>query len=246
MLKRLFLLLALLCPALPSPAAAAGLSRADVEGIVHDYLLAHPEVVIEALKENHKRQAEAAARKEIGRLTTIKNFKGEIFGPADPFLGATGAAAPAIVVFFDYNCGHCRKEMPDLEAVMRERPDLKVVFKNLAVLGPDSEAIAAISLAAVKSPKWGDLHRALMRHPGKLTGDKALGIAQQLGFDRTALMKGAMEAEKEITTVRRLAQELGIDATPTVLIGKEAVVGHRPLDQLVAKIAHVFPPPAVK
>ena len=120
------------------PARAAEIpteQRQAIEGIIHDYLLHNPDVLIEALhgaEDKLNREADAKAEK------VLSDQRREIFeDPATP-VGGNPQGDVTIVEFFDYRCPYCKQVLPSLQALLKEDHKLRFVYKEMPVLGPAS------------------------------------------------------------------------------------------------------------
>jgi len=109
--------------------------REAIEKIVHDYLMAHPEVIQEAVTELEKRQAAADAQKH---KTAVKENANALFSSADQVTLGNPNGNVTFVEFFDYNCGYCKQAMSDMLTLLKDDPNLKVVLKEFPVLGEGS------------------------------------------------------------------------------------------------------------
>ena len=129
---------------------AAG-DRAAIERMVRDYILAHPEIIPEAMARLQQR--------ETGKLVDASRAAIET-----PFPGAWAGAKDGdvtLVEFFDYACGYCRQAVPDIERLLAEDKKLRIVFRELPILGPGSEDAAKASLVAAKQGRFLDFHRRM-------------------------------------------------------------------------------------
>ncbi|MCT8999568.1 DsbA family protein [Chelativorans intermedius] len=226
----------------PGPLAAeedarGGFSRAEIEGIVRDYLLSNPEIMYEvqaALEEKQRREQEAASRAVIAEAAR------EIFdNPHDGVIGNPEGDV-TVVEFFDYNCGYCRRALADMEALVAADDNLRFVLKEFPILGPDSHDAHVVSMAfrALMPEKYGDFHTRLLGSEGRATGDKAVEIALALGADEAALRK-EMEnpaIAEAIAGTYRLADRLQISGTPSYVVGQDVVYGALGQDTLREKI----------
>lgn len=218
--------LALSASLLPQPAASQQqLPVAEIERIVREYLMREPQVIYDAIQELQKRrEAEQAVRQK----EMISQRQGELFNaPGDPVAG-NPAGDVTIVEFFDYRCSYCRSMSNGLRALIGHDPKLRFVFKELPVLGPDSVTAAKIALAASRlaPEKYPPLHFALMQSRD-LSEEAVLGLAAQHGYDRAAL---AAEMEKDwiqqrIDANMKLANDLGIEGTPSFVVGDRLIPG---------------------
>lgn len=226
--------------ALARPAAADPLTppqKAAVESIVHDYLLAHPEVIVQALKEMQQKQADAQAAAQDKALAghadaLFHDAQSPVKGPAD--------ADVTIVEFFDYQCPYCKGMEPSIDALLKSDPKVRLVLKELPVLGPASTTASRAALAAVAQGRYVPFHDALMAIHGHLSGDEqVLQTAAAAGLDVTRL-KTDMASPAVMGEIQRnlaLADALGIDGTPALVIGGHLVPGAIDLDQLKAMVA---------
>jgi len=218
----------LLAAAVPAGAADMSVSpdRQAIEQIIHDYLMAHPEVVIESLKAGDaraKEQAEAETRAQI-----VKH-RDELVHDAKSPEGGNPAGDVTIVEFFDYRCPYCKEVEPSLEALLKEDGRIRVVYKEFPILGPESMIASRVSLAALKqSPqKYARLHLALMNAKGELSQESIMKAAEAAGLD-IARIKTDMNGPEVDALIKRnydLAETLNIRGTPAFIIGNEMTPG---------------------
>jgi len=198
-----------------------GTSDAVFGAKVRAYILDHPQVV-----------AEAAERLRIGPYRAAIET---------PFAGAWAGNPKGdvtLAVFTDYNCPYCRATSPEIDRLVAADPKLKVVWREMPVLGPSSDAAAAAALAAARQGKYRPFHTALFSggHPdeaGIIAAAKAAGIAP------TGLSAGAKapEIQAEIRNNIALAQALGITGTPFFVIGNRTLQGAVGYDRLATAVA---------
>ena len=108
----------------------------------------------------------------------------EIFRSPTSFVAGNPDGDVSVVAFFDYNCPFCREGAPDLAKLIAEDGKVRLVLKELPVLGKDSEAVARIAQAAIGQGKYLELHQKLFTEPGRAAKEKALRIAAELGLAR--------------------------------------------------------------
>jgi Protein-disulfide isomerase len=163
-----------LCGAPPSASAQSfsDSQRGDIETIVRNYLLAHPEVLEEAMAELNKRQTAAEAEKQKASVAT--NAETIFNSPRGVVLGNKDGDV-TFVEFFDYNCGYCKRAMADMLDLMKSDPKLKVVLKEFPVLSQGSVEAAQVAVAVrMQDPggkKYLDFHQKLLG--GRGAADKA-------------------------------------------------------------------------
>jgi protein-disulfide isomerase len=238
-IRRLLLVLILgLAAALPASAEdVAPADQAAFEARVRAYLLAHPEVIVEALNELEKRQQ---AEAEIKQKQTIVDQRDALYSSTgDPVAGNPDGAV-TVVEFFDYRCPYCKAVAKDMIETLEAEGDVRIVFKEFPILGPDSQTAAKAALAADRQGKYLPFHQALMDHKGTLDRDAILDIAEGVGLD-LELLEVDMESPEVATIIARtlaLAEALDIGGTPAFIIGDALVPGAvdmKTLKDLVAK-----------
>ena len=194
------------------------------EELIRDYILANPEVVVEALQvyEEKRKLAEQEAAKEMvtTRWEELAN---------DPFTPVVGNPDGDVTVieFFDYRCPYCISVAGNLRANVQADGNIRLVMKEFPILGPESEYAARVALAASKQGEYEKVHFAFMSTKSKVTKDSALKLAEKIGLDMDRL-RADMESEEisqEIKNNRRLATELQIRGTPSFVIGDNVVRG---------------------
>jgi protein-disulfide isomerase len=233
---------ALLAVALPQASRADEFSasqRGDVERIVREYLIAHPEVIQEAMAELEKRQSAADDEKH---KAAIKQYSQSIFSSPRQVVLGNPEGNVTFVEFFDYNCGYCKRAMDDMLALMKDDPKLKVVLKEFPVLGPGSVEAAQVAVAVRMQDKTGkkylEFHQKLLSGRGQADKARALAIAKDIGLDMGRLDKDLMSAEVKATLQEsfKLAEALGLNGTPSYVIGDNVVIGAVGLDTLREKV----------
>ena len=210
--------------------------RQAIEGIIHDYLLNNPDVLIEALRsaeDKVNREADAKATK------VLRDRASEVFdNPATP-VGGNPKGNVTIVEFFDYRCPYCKQVLPALQTLLQEDHELRFVYKEFPVLGPASVTAAHAALAAQRQGKYEAFHTAMMAAKGQITEDTIYKVAGSVGLDVDQLKQdmAAPEIERELKANLALAEALNIRGTPGFIIGKKIVPGALDLDALKDMIA---------
>lgn len=212
--------------------------RSDIETIVKNYLVAHPEVIEEAINELSKRQA---AADEVKHEAVIAQNAKEIFNsPRGVVLGNKNGDV-TFVEFFDYNCGYCKRAMGDMLTLLKTDPKLKVVLKEFPVLSAGSVEAAKVAIAArMQDPtKYLDFHTRLLGGRGPADKARAMQAAKEAGYDTARIEKDLNSPEIKATIEEnlKLAEEMGLNGTPSYVIGKQIVVGAVGLDGLREKIS---------
>ena len=192
--------------------------------IVRQGMLADPKILgdtVEALKEQQYAPVLAAYR------TALET----------PFASSwKGAAKPdvTIVEFFDYACPYCKASNPAVDRVIKEDPGVRVVYRELPILGPDSVTAARLSLTASGAGKFAQFHDTLWAS-GRPAPDTIGQASQAAGISTTPSNDPAIEAELKRNF--QLAGQLGATGTPLFVIGNRVINAAMGYDQLKEAIA---------
>ena len=211
----------------PSPEAAlTPAQRTAVEAVVQDYLKRNPEAVLDALRTLQERRA-SAQQQETRQL--LKENRVALESDDGAFaLGPRGAPV-TVVEFFDYRCGYCKQMMPNVLKLIEDKRDVRVVLKELPVLGPDSVTASRAALAALDQDpgKYLPFHRALLSDQRALTDQRLFEIAAEVGLNvpklRARMDDPSITARIEAN--QALAERLGFEGTPTFVIGDTVAPG---------------------
>lgn len=196
----------------------------EIRKIVRDYLMQHPEVIVEAIQEMRRR--DEAARLKATVRAIEDNRDALLRNAADP-VGGDRSGTATVVEFFDYNCGWCKRAYPHLLAAVKADGDARIVFKEYPILSPSSRFAARAALAAARQGRYREMHDRLMRHRGALDETRIMAIAAQIGLDipRLETDMAAPETEAAIEANLALAARLGIRGTPAFVIGDKVFPG---------------------
>jgi protein-disulfide isomerase len=229
-----------------APVAASAQSfndaqRGEIQKIMKDYLLTHPEILEEVSAELTKRQAAAEAEKHAAAVSANANT---IFNSPRGVTVGNKDGDVTFVEFFDYNCGYCKKAMTDMVEIMKQDPKLKVVLKEFPVLGPGSVEAAQVAVAVrMQDPtgkKYLAFHQNLLGGRGQADKARSLAAAKEAGLDMARLEKDFSSPEVRATIEEnfKLAESMGMNGTPSYVIGKQVVIGAVGIDALKEKIAN--------
>jgi len=243
--RALTLLAAVMMLALPAttPARAQTFSadqRQEIEGIIKGYLMQHPEVMQDVMAELEKHQQAAEAEKH---RTAVGENNATIFNSPHQVVLGNPQGKVTVVEFFDYNCGFCKRALPDMLTLLKTDPNLRFVLKEFPVLGEGSVEAARVAVAArmqdVTGKKYIEFHQKLLGGRGPADKARALAVAREVGFDTTRIEKdmASDEVKKTIDENLKLADLIGINGTPSYVVGDEVVVGAVGLDALKERIA---------
>jgi protein-disulfide isomerase len=201
-----------------------------MEQIVHDYILANPEVLPKAMENLRKRED---ARQLAGVSADLKApFPGAVLG--------NPAGKVTLVEFSDFACGYCRQSEADVAALITANPDLRVVIRQLPILSPASADAARMGLAAARQGRYAAFHHA-MYAGGKPDVASIVDAARSAGLDLKRARHDAADPgiESEIARNLEFARKLGFDGTPSWVIGDEIHAGAVGKDVLAEAIAKV-------
>ena len=214
--------------------------RQEIEGIVKNYLLQHPEVMQDVMAELEKRQKTAEAEKN---RAAVADNNATIFSSPHQVVLGNPQGNVTMVEFFDYNCGYCKHALSDMLTLLKTDPNLKFVLKEFPVLGEGSVEAAHVAVAArmqdATGKKYIEFHQKLLGGRGPADKARALAAAKEVGFDMARIEKdmGSDEVKKTIDENLKLADLIGVNGTPSYVVGEEVVVGAVGLDALKEKIA---------
>ena len=235
---------ALACAMLVAPAAVNAQSfndqqKTELQSIIREYLVQHPEVLQEAMAELEKRQVAAEAEKT---KAAVKNNAQTLFDSSRQVVVGNAQGDVTLVEFFDYNCGYCKRALTDLTDLMKDDSKLRVVLKEFPVLGPGSQEAAQVAIAARMQDKSGkkyfDFHQRLLSGRGQADRARALAAAKEAGFDmaKLELDMASPEVKATIEENMKLAEQLGLNGTPSYVVGSDVVVGAVGLEALKGKV----------
>jgi protein-disulfide isomerase len=239
LLLRLFSSLLLAFLLLAPTWAAEPLSPAqkeEVEKIMRDYFLAHPEFMVEVL---HAAEAKLKEEKAEESKLLIAAKQGELFHDETAPIGGNPNGDVTIVEFFDYRCPYCKQVEPSLEALIKEDPKLRIVYKEFPVLGPASIYASRMALAARMQGKYAAFHDAMMAAKGQIAEETILKVAKSVGLDmdKAKADMRAPEIEDQLKRNYTLAQELDIQGTPAFVVGNKLIPGATDIDNLKKLVA---------
>lgn len=203
----------------PTTAAFDGPQEEAIKTIVREYLVEHPEILVEALNgyEEKQRVAQESAMQEnaVKHLAALSSPEHGYVAGADP-----SRARVVVVELFDYHCGFCKRAMGLVQELVKDDPDVKVAFRELPILREESEFAAKAALASRAQGKYADFHFALMGATGVLTKDRIKEIAKSRGLDVARLEAdwNSREIETALDETKRIAEDMRVDGTPTFII----------------------------
>ena len=203
---------------------------------ISQYLKDHPDEVMAALK---LAQANEVKQKEAAAQVAVAEQQDQIFNnPADPVIGNVNGDV-TVVEFFDYRCPYCKRVSDSLMTLVKDDPNVKVVYKEFPILGPGSLVAAKIALAAHRQGKYEQVHTAFMAHKGSFEQADLLDLAASVGADPANLAADMQDPaiQGQLQANDSLAAALGITGTPGFLFGRQLVPGAVSLDDMKKLVA---------
>ena len=240
LLRASVLLIALGCvPASPRAATAAEqftpAQRAEIVAIVRDALKHDPSILRDAVA---ALQADDGARQQAESQAALTANRGALVTPDDPVAGNPHGDV-TIVEFFDTRCPYCRRMEPTVNKFLAQDHGVKLVYKDLPILGPASTLGSKALLAAQQQGGYDKLREAVMQLPPDTTLPMIQAAAQKLGLDWGRLVHDmdAPSVQQRIDANLKLARELDIEGTPALVIGDTMVPGALDLAELTKQVA---------
>ena len=212
-----------------------------IGSMVRDYILANPEVLVEAMQEMEKKQEN---QRESVAQNAIRAYESELLRDSDSPVAGNPNGDVIIVEFMDYQCGYCKLVYNVVKSVVAADGNVKIIYKDYPILGEASRIAAYTALAAGRQNKYLALHNALMEFRGKLDRARVLEIAASVGIDMPQLNKDMEASEIKQVVERNLAlgNALGVRGTPAFVIGKQLVPGAIDVDTLKKLLAEARGP----
>ena len=238
--RALGLLAGLLAALLAMPAMAAegftAQQRAEIVDVVRVALKADPSILrdaIAALQQQDDSQQQAAARAAIPALADTLTR-----APGDPTEGNPQGDV-TVVEFFDVRCPYCRRMLPVMADLLAHDHNVRVVYKDIPILGPGSVLGAKALLAAQKQDGYVKMKNAVMTGPADITPDTLRAAAAKAGLDWNGLQKdmASPAVQQRIEANLALAHKLEINGTPAYVIGGQMLPGALDLAELQDAVA---------
>ena len=205
---------------------SAGSERGRIERVVHDYVLAHPDIIPEAMDRLRDRQ----------HAEIIAANRDAILKPVGSAWAGNPAGDVTLVEYFDYNCGYCRASLPAIAQLLKSDPKVRIVYREFPILAQSSVEAARMSLAAADQGKFQPFHDALYAG-GPVSSETIAAAARTAGVDTTRAAAFATRADTEIAANEAVARALGLTGTPSWVIGDKVVSSLLPLAELQKAVA---------
>lgn len=223
-----------LCLTVGKPALAADTfnpaQKKEIETVVRSYLLENPEVLMEALN-NYQAKAQENAGKAFKQK--LGNYRDFLTSSSSPYAGNPKGDV-TLIEFFDYNCGYCKHAVDDVNKLIEEDKNVKIIFKDYPILSESSNEASRYALASQKQGKYFEFHQKLMKYSGPKNEASYKEISDQLGLDFEKLKKDADSKEVREVIEKNIsaAHNLGINGTPAFIFGDKLIPGYMGIDDM--------------
>jgi protein-disulfide isomerase len=224
---------------LAGPAAAQPLSpdaRREVVQILRDTLRQDPSILRDAVA---ALQADDTRQQDDSLRSIIRASQAALFAdPADPVAGNPQGRV-SVAYFYDTRCPYCRQMAPTLAGLLKSDPDVRLVYKDLPILGPASVLESRALLAAHRQGRYQTLHDVFLRSGGMPTPESLRQDAQAAGLDGARLVRDMDDpaVQTHLAATLQLARTLQIQGTPALVVGDRLYPGALDATQLRQAVA---------
>ncbi|WP_085787254.1 DsbA family protein [Ketogulonicigenium robustum] len=236
----LALLAGLSQPAMAFDPAAMTDSEKTAFGIaIRDYLLSHPEVVMEAVQALRDKEYAAQSDRDTQMIASLED---QLFDDGYSWVGGNPEGDVTIVEFMDYRCGYCRQAFSEVEELVASDGNIRLIVKEYPILTEGSTLSSQFAIAAkliYGDDAYKTLHDALITMRADATPETLVDLANTLGFDGASIATRAQSFEVSDMIGRNhdLARQLQISGTPTFILNGTMQRGYEPLDSMRARVA---------
>jgi protein-disulfide isomerase len=214
----------------------------DVEEVVAKWVEANPQAILQSVSNMQQKMVQEqlkSAQKNIGEK------KSELFDDkSSPSYSPKGYDV-AIVEFFDYNCGYCKKANPVIEQLIKKDSKVKIIYKEFPILGQASEDMSSVALAVniIDPSAYKKFHDKLMNEKSHIDKAVAIRIAKEVGVSQQKLEEVLKKQKDKIAAIinqnREVGASVGVAGTPGFVIGEELIPGAVDLQTFEQKISEV-------
>lgn len=190
--------------------------KKQIEQVIHDYLISNPEVLLEASQALQQKQQQTM---QIQAQAAIKDNATQLFNDNLAIVGNPKGNV-TLVEFFDYQCIHCKKMAPVISNLIKQNPNLRVVYKEFPIFGKSSDSASRAALAAAMQGKYMVMHDALIKQENRLDDQIITNTAKSLGLDMKKFKTDmtSQTVNNALDTNRQLAEKLHLMGTPAFII----------------------------
>lgn len=218
-----------------APGAFTDAQKAELDGIIKDYILKNPQVLMDSV--NNFRTAQEK-QKTDGAVDALKQNSDYLLKGTLPDVGPKDADV-TVVEFFDYNCGYCKQGYEAVQQSLDNDKKVRFIFVDFPILSESSVLASRYALAAQKQGKYFELHKEMMKFKGPKTDESILGLAKTAGLDIEKLKKDLSSPDIDATIAKNkaLAEKLAINGTPGFIVGDQIIRGYIPYEGMKTLVA---------
>ena len=204
-----------------------------IERIIRNYVLENPEIIEAAIRKLEQNKRLAALQADEKRV--LENVTALYSDPNTPVLGNPNGDI-SIVEFVDHGCGVCKRFHPILNELIRTDPGIRLFYKEWPILGTNSVLASRAAIASRRQGKYKIFLDALLGSRSPLSGPNVTALAQEVGINITQLQKDMKSSKVDEILLKnyRLAERLGLNGTPSLVIEQKLFRGGRDLQTLRA------------
>lgn len=200
----------------------------------------NPEVILESVHDYQNKQEQSLKDSRQEFIQKLKTNPASIVENS-PYQGKIDNKI-FLVEFSDFQCPYCAKAQDVLKQfVTKHKNDVTFVYKHLPLTSIHPEAMPAAKAAwsAQQQGKFWEYHDLLFANQDKLGEDLYLEIANKLNLDLNKFNSDRDRAEAEIKKDIALAEKIGIDGTPAIIMNDRYISGAVELSELEARLEKI-------
>jgi protein-disulfide isomerase len=222
----------------PIMSFAQDLSDDRIKELALEAIRENPQIIMEAVQLLEQQQAATQATAQADVLENQRRLLEH--DPNAPVLGNPEGDV-TVVEFFDYNCPYCKRAMAEVQGLLDDDRNVRLVYREWPILGDGSVYAAKAALAARQQGKYEEFHWALMGLKERAEEASVMRVAEMIGLDIEQLRSdmASPEVQEHIDTSMRLTAALGFNGTPSFVIGENLVPGFVEQEQLEALVEKV-------
>jgi protein-disulfide isomerase len=217
--------------------ALTAAQRAEVVALIRQSLVQDPSILRDAIAALQAQDQASQASVQSNAIAASRTAL--LDNAADPVIG-NARGDVSVVEFYDVRCPYCREMRPLLVTLTQQDRGVRVVFKDIPILGPNSLVGARALLAAQRQGGYERMQQALMSDPAPATEASLRATALQLGLNPDRLIRdmSSPAITSKLAENAALAQTLGVTGTPAIIVGNQLVPGAIGLDDLRKLVDH--------
>lgn len=226
--------------AFASPALATDLTamteaeRDSFRAEIRAYLMENPEVIIEAVNELERKQAQAQQGQDVDLIAANAE---DIFDDGVSVVSGNPDGDITMVEFLDYRCGYCRKAHDEVHELVESDGNIRFITKEFPILGPDSVESSKFVIAVGRvagDEAYTEASNTMIKFNGTVDEVAVRRLSETLEVDADAVL-AEMESDavaQQIADTRALAMKLKINGTPSFVLPETMLRGYMPLDSM--------------